>query len=198
MLKYLVVVGALIQFLGVLHYLRDVLRGDNQPNRVSWLIWGIAPILGCIAAFSKGARWSLLPPFMAGVSPLLIFTASFFNPKGYWKLTKLDYACGALSLVALAVWWVTREANYAIAFAIASDGLAAVPTLIKGVKNPETESNLIFALAFFSTLTSFAVIPSWTFENYALPIYFCVIDAALFFSIFIGKSLHKKKVSLAA
>jgi hypothetical protein len=183
MLQYLVFLGAAINLGGSFAYIRDTLRGDTQPNRVSWLLWSIAPLIAATAALSEGIGWAVLPVFMSGFVPLLIFIFSFVNPKSYWKLGPLDYACGALSVLALVLWAVTQEANIAIVFAIASDGLAAVPTLVKSWKHPESESVIAFITGLCSALTSFAAIKLWGFSELAFPIYLIIVNSSLIFVI---------------
>src|SRR5208283_2829807 len=140
MLVYLVFVAAFATLVATYVYIRSMFKGVAKPNRVSWLMWSIAPFIAATAAISNGVGWAVLPVFMSGVSPLLIFTASFVKKKAYWKLASFDYVCGALSGLALVLWYVTKDPNVAIAFAIASDGLAAIPTLTKAWNHPETES----------------------------------------------------------
>ena len=129
MLQYLVIIAALVALFACLSYIRSMFRGEAKPNRVSWLMWSIAPMIGTAAALSDGVRWAALPVFMAGFSPLLIFIFSFVTKKAYWKLEPFDYVCGSFSALALILWGVTKEPNIAIAFSIASDGFAAVPTI---------------------------------------------------------------------
>src|SRR5690348_16544499 len=39
-----VYVGSAIGALGTAVYLRDTLRGTTKPNRVTWLLWAVAPL----------------------------------------------------------------------------------------------------------------------------------------------------------
>jgi hypothetical protein len=166
-------------------------KGGAKPNRVSWLMWAIAPLIATAAAISNGVGWAVLPVFMSGFSPFLIFTASFFSKKARWTLTSFDYVCGVLSGLALVLWYVTNDPNVAIAFAIASDGLASIPTLIKAWNHPETESAWPFIVGVFNASTSFLAFTIWTFSASAFPAYLIVINILLFFSAY-----KKKLVSL--
>jgi hypothetical protein len=71
----------------------------------------------------------------------------------------------------------------AIIFAIVSDALAAVPTLIKGWRSPETESIWPFLIGTFSPITSFLVATTWKFSELAFPIYLIAINLVLLLSI---------------
>lgn len=191
MLEYLVFVGAFAALIACFSYIRSMFRGKAKPNRVSWLMWSIAPMIATAAAISNGVGWAVLPVFMSGFSPLLIFIFSFKIKKAYWKLTSFDYGCGILSGLAIVFWIITKEPNVAILFAIASDGLAAVPTLIKAWHHPETESGWPFIAGLFSAMTTFAAAKIWTFSEYAFPIYLIIIDILLIYSIYRKKFFNK-------
>lgn len=191
MIEYLVFVMAFATLVSVFIYIRSMFKGGAKPNRVSWLMWCISPFIATAAAISSGVGWSVLPVFMAGFGPFLIFVASFVTKKAYWKLVKFDYFCGVLSVLALVLWYVTKDPNLAIIFAIASDGLASIPTLTKAWKHPETESAWPFIVGFFSALSSFGAATIGTFSEYAFPVYLVIINVMLFSSIY-----NKKLFSL--
>jgi hypothetical protein len=184
MLQYLVFLAAGVVLVGAYVYVKSMLEGSVKPNRVSWLLWTIAPMIGFAAEVSNGIGLAAVPVFMAGFSPLLIFVASFAVKGAHWKLVKLDYACGLLSILALVFWVVTSDPDIAIVFAILSDALASVPTLIKGWQYPETESAWPYLIGAFSGFTSFLAITAWTFSQYAFPAYFVIVSILLVLSIY--------------
>jgi hypothetical protein len=128
---------------------------------------------------------------MSGLAPFLVFAASFVSKKAHWTLAAFDYVCGVLSGLALVLWYVTEDPNVAIAFAIASDGLASIPTLTKAWKHPETEVAWPFMVGVFNASTSFFASTIWVFSEYAFPAYLIVMNILLFFSAY-----KKKLVSL--
>lgn len=184
MLQYLVFVGAAVNIYGSLLYIKDVVRGTTKPNRVSWLMWSIAPLIATAAAFSSGVRWAVLPVFLSGFTPFMTLLASFVNPNAYWKITRFDYCCGFFSFLALALWGITREPIVAIAFAIVSDFFAATPTLVKSWLHPETESGSTYWGGLVSALTGFFAIRAWIFSAYAFLIYIVVQNSLILFAIY--------------
>lgn len=184
MLQYVVVIGAAVQLLGVLSYMKETLRGNTKPNKVTWLMWSIAPLIATFAALADGVSWAVLPVFMAGFAPLLVFISSFVNSNAYWKLEGFDYLCGLCSILALVLWAITKEPIVAIVFAIASDAFAAVPTLIKSWRYPETETVDAYTTGAFNALTSFAAIKIWTFSSFAFPAYLVLVNSALILAIY--------------
>lgn len=190
-LQYLVFVGAAVQLVGIFSYIKETLRGSTKPNKVTWLMWSVAPIIATFAAISGGVGLAVLPVFMAGFGPLLVFIASFVNKNSYWKLETFDYLCGFCSVLALVFWGITKEPVIAIIFAIASDGFAAIPTLVKAWKYPETESAGPYTTGLFSALTSFSAIKTWNFSSLAFPVYLVVISALLIISVYRWKIFKK-------
>lgn len=177
--QYLVLVGAVIQFGGTLSYLKDTLQGRAKPNRVTWLLWTIAPLIATVAALTEGVKWSVLPVFMAGFCPLLVFIASFVNKNAYWKLGILDYWCGFWAILALILWGITKNPTLAVIFSIVSDGCAALPALIKAWQHPETETIAVYATALVSALTSFAAVKTWKLIEIAFPLYLIAANSLI-------------------
>jgi hypothetical protein len=192
-LQYLVFVGASAQLFGIVVYIKDIFRGKTNPNLATWTLWFIAPMIATAAALSKGVRWSVLPVFLAGFGPLLVVIGYLISRKPYWKLNKLDYICIAFSLCALFLWYVTREANYAVAFSILADAFAGLPTIIKSWRFPETESTLTYELGIFSLVLSLFAIKHWVFAAYSLPIYFILMNSSLTVAAMLGRKRISKQ-----
>jgi hypothetical protein len=190
MLEYFVIVAAFASLLAAFVYIRSMFKGQTKPNRVTWLMWSIAPFIATAASVSTGVSWAVVPVFMSGLSPFLIFISSFLKKKAYWKLSSFDYLCGISAIIALILWYLTKEPNLAIIFAIVSDGSAALPTLAKAWRNPETESAWPFTVGIFSPMTSFIVAATCTFSELAFPIYLISINILLVFSVTKKKAVN--------
>ena len=184
MLQYLVFLAAGGVLASTYAYVRSMMKGRVKPNRVTWLMWAVAPMIGFAAAVSSGAGFAAVPIFMSGFCPLLVFVASFAVKGAQWRLSKLDYACGVLSALAIVFWAATRNPDIGILFSILSDGLASVPTLVKGWKYPETELGWGYLTGIFSGLAGFLAITAWNFSQYAFPAYLVLMCSLLVFSIY--------------
>lgn len=179
MLRYLVLIGFAISIYGVFDYVKDTLRGETKPNRVSFAMWALAPFIGTVAAIADGVTWAVVPVFACACSAFLILFASFANKKAYWKLEKFDWYCAGLSLVGLLLWQITKNPNMAILFAIFSDMAAAFPTLVKSWKHPETETASFYVAAAVGAATSFFALEDYSFAEITFPLYLVVIDLVL-------------------
>lgn len=176
--------AVLIQLVGVFFYIRAMALGTTKPNRVTWIIWALAPLIGTWLAWRAGAGLSILPVFMAGFNPVLVLIASFVIKNGYWHVTRFDIYCGVLALLALIMWLITKSFSISILFAILSDGLAAFPTLAKSWKYPETETASAYIGGIQANILGLFIIKEWSFPIYSLGIYFILINLMIVFSIY--------------
>ena len=190
-----VILGAIINLAGSLSYVIDTVRGKVQPNRATWVLWSLAPMLAFAGELSKHVGLRSIVTFMAGFMPMLILAASFFNKKSVWKLEPFDYYCGGLSLLGLIFWVITGEGNLAIIFGIIADLFAALPTLKKSFLYPETENYLAFVGAEISAVIGLLVIDDWSFANWGFPMYVLLICGTFIVLIKfkLGKYLFAKK-----
>jgi len=175
-----VIIGTLIGAAGALAYLWDTIKGKVRPNRVSFLLWAIAPMIAFAAQIKQGVGLESLMTFSTGFLPLLIFIASFTNINADWKLTSFDVACGFLSVVGLILWLITKVGNVAIFFSIVADGLAALPTLIKAYKYPETEIAWPWLATCVGVTLTLLTLQEWTFANSGFIIYIFTLDLIIF------------------
>ena len=169
----------IISLIGSGRYIWLTLRGRVQPNRVTWFLWALAPMIAFAAELQQGVGLQSILTFMVGFGPLLILIASFVGRRSTWKLTRFDMTCGVLSLLGLALWAVTRHGDVAIIFSILADGLAAVPTIVKAYRDPESESSLVFSLACVNSLLTLATVDTWTLGHIGFPIYIFLVSAIL-------------------
>ncbi len=191
-------VGAIIFFLGSIGYFVETLQGKVKPNKVTWFVWTLAPMIAFFAQVKQGVGLQSLLAFMVGFIPLIIFLASFINKKSYWKIGKLDLICGGLSIFGLILWQITQVGNIAIFFSLISDFLAGWPTVIKSYQHPETENYLLYLGNAIFALITLLTIKIWTFETYSFSLYIFIFTLLITIlikfkikKIFIKEPIHK-------
>lgn len=174
-----VILGVILQSFGGFSYFVDTIKGKVQPNKVSWLLWSIAPLVAFAAEISQGVGIQSLTTFIVGFVPLVIFISSFTNKKAEWKLGRLDIICGILSFLGIILWYITKVGNIAILFAIIADGLAALPTIVKSYSYPETENDLVYLFGVVNAGIGLLAIQTWNFEHYGFPAYLLLVTTIL-------------------
>ncbi|MGH2445009.1 MAG: hypothetical protein ACRDGD_03095 [Candidatus Limnocylindria bacterium] len=176
--EYFAIIGAIIGSLGGFYYLYETVVGNAQPNRITWLLWGIFPMVIFVAQRAQGVEGLSWASFVAGFTPLLIVAASFFNQKAYWKSEPRDYYLMAAAIVGIILWAITDNPILAILFSLLADMLAGIPTLIKSYRHPQSESWIAYAISTFGFGISFLSVQTFNFENTAFVAYLFVMNGA--------------------
>ena len=189
--EYFVIVAALLNLCGSSSYLFATLKGKVRPNKVTWLLWAVAPLIAFSAEVQQGVGLASLMTFMVGFGPLMIFVASFVNKKAAWKVGRFDVACGFFSVAGLVLWYLTKVGNVAILLSIIADALAGLPTIVKSYRAPGTEDYKIYFFGSASALITLLAIPKWDFANFGFPLYILLISLLLFVLIKFNRLLRK-------
>lgn len=171
--------GALLGSLGGFYYLYETILGRAQPNRITWLLWGIFPMVIFVAQRVQGVEGVSWASFVAGFTPLLIVLASFFNRKAYWKTQPRDYGLMVAAILGLILWAVTDNPNLALLFSLVADILASLPTLLKAYRHPQTESWKAYAISTLGFGISLLSVKTYDFENAAFVAYVVVLNGVL-------------------
>jgi hypothetical protein len=175
------ILAAVITVAGNAVYAVDTVRGNTQPNRVSWMLWTVAPMIAFAAEVTQQVGLQSLLTFAIGFGPLLVVCASFLDPKAYARVTPFDVLCGVLSVIALVAWAVTGTGNVAIFFSILADFFGAVPTLRKSYRDPESEHAVAFLAGVTGSIITLLTITSadWGFASWGFPVYVIVVSGAI-------------------
>ena len=177
--EYFAIIGAVIGSAGGFYYLYETIKGKVKPNRITWLLWGLFPMITFVAQRVQGVEGLSWATFAAGFTPFLILAASFLNKDAYWKTERRDYLLMAAAVVGIVLWAVTDSPNLAILFALVADFLAGLPTIIKAYRHPETESWKAYALSTIGFGMSILAIQTYTFEDSAFVAYVFGLNGVL-------------------
>ncbi len=173
---YLVVALTIISGLS---YLMSTLRGRTQPNRVTWFLWGFSPLVMYLAQRGQGVGHESLFTLVGAVVPLVVFAASFFNPRSVWRLRPFDLICGAISLVGLVLWLMTRDGLWAFSLALIADIFAGTPTFRKAYSHPQTEHPPAFMLAWVCAVLTLLAADQWSLLAIGFPVWILISNSLL-------------------
>jgi uncharacterized membrane protein AbrB (regulator of aidB expression) len=177
--EYYAIIGAIIGSLGGCYYLYETIAGKAQPNRITWLLWGIFPMIIFVAQRAQGVEGLSWTSFVAGFLPLLIVAASFFNKKAYWKSQRRDYYLMAAAIIGIILWAITDNPNLALLFSLLTDMLASIPTLIKSYRLPHSESWIAYAISTIGFGMCLLSVQIHNLENSAFVAYVFILNGAL-------------------
>jgi hypothetical protein len=178
---------------GNFFYVRDTLKGETKPNRVTFILWSAAPFIAFLSQHNAGGSKQILYTLIISIVPLLIFFASFIDKKAYWKITKFDIYCGVVSLIALAFLVFTGRPLLALFLSIAADFFAALPTVIKSYKFPDTETITAYAAEIVSSIIVLLTVHQWIIVNYLFAAYILFM-CTLFTSLLIFSPNKKSRI----
>jgi hypothetical protein len=167
-----------ITVFGNLTYLRDTLKGQTKPNRVTWLLWGAAPLISFFAQKSSGGGMQELYTLAIGVMPFVVLGASFLDRKAYGAITKFDVACGVMSVLALILLVATDRGLLALSLSIVADIFASLPTIIKSYLHPQTETTISYVVEIAASIIVILTIHDWTYVNYVFAFYILLSNIA--------------------
>ena len=178
-----VIVGTIVGAISSVFYLIDTVKGNVKPNRVSFLLWSVAPLIAFAAQIKQGIGMESLMTFSVGILPFFIFIATFFNKKAVWKLSSFDIFCGVLSILGLILWLITKVGNIAIIFSIIADMFAAIPTIIKAYKYPDTEIAWPWLGPVVGVILTLLTLKELTFANSGFIIYISLVNIFIYILI---------------
>ena len=176
---HFVLLAMVITLAGIALYARDTVRGLTEPNRVTWIMWAIAPMLAFVSELHQGVGLQAAMTFMYGFCPLVVLAASFVNTRSVWHLGPFDIGCGVASAGGFALWLITANDTVALASFIVADLLAGLPTIVKAWKQPETESSSAFITGSLASLITLATVTTWTSAQVAFPTFVLIMNLAL-------------------
>ena len=177
--EYCAIIGAIIGSLGGFYYLYETIAGKAQPNRITWLLWGIFPMVIFVAQRAQGIRGLAWTSFVAGLTPLLIVAVSFFNKNAYWKSEPRDYYLMAAAVLGIILLAATDNPNLAILFALLADMLAGLPTLIKAYHHPHSESWIAYAISTLGFGISLLSVQTHSFETTSFVAYVFLLNGSI-------------------
>jgi hypothetical protein len=173
------IAGSIINFAACLHYVRAIFKGEATPNRVTWSLWAIVPLIAGAAQLRAGVGFSTLVVLSVGAGPACVVLASFARGTGSWRLGPFDYLCGACALAALVLWAITGDPITAIVFSILGDFAAALPTLRKAWLAPATENRSAYLISLAGMITGILSVREATFAAYAFNAYLVAASGTL-------------------
>jgi hypothetical protein len=175
-----VYLGCAIALLGSASYVIDTARGRIQPNRVTYVMWSLAPLVTFTVQVREGIGIQTLWMLALALCPLSILVASFIGKGSAWSLTAFDLVCGALSFAGFLLYLATSVATLAVTFSVAADGLAALPTIRKAFLRPETESAWPYLTTAASAVLTLLTLSSLSFVNSAFSFYLLTVCLIIF------------------
>ena len=188
-LQILGFLSAVICFLAVIPYIYDILKGKTKPERASWFIW---TALGSIAFFSQLAKGATNSLWMVGFSTLAVLIVSLLSLKlGYGGFSKRDKISLSVAAFGILLWFITKEAAFALYLTIFVDLIGTALTTIKSYESPESETLSTWIIACVAGVLSALSVGEWNFILLIYPFYIAIANLAVVVAILLGRKENK-------
>ena len=162
-------IAAAISTIGGFLYIGATLKGQTKPNRVTWSMWALAPILSFFLQMQQHVGAPAATTLMYGVMPLIILIVSFFVPESVWKITVWDSLCGIIALIGIGIWYFTPHPLVALVAEVIADVVAGLPTLWKSWRHPESEIWVSYLVGGSSAVLTMLAIHHFTLSAWLFP-----------------------------
>jgi hypothetical protein len=160
------VLALVLNVIGYIPYVRDILHGKVKPQRITWGIWTILTTIAAVNQVKNGGGYSSL--FFISTVILVATTFVLSLKRGMGGASMLDKICLGLTVALFAYWATLHDTRISTLIAVIIDGVGAVPTVVKTYKHPDTESYPQWVLA---GLGGFLTLLSVSRLDWALLIY---------------------------
>lgn len=125
-------------------YFRDMFRGATKPHGLTWLIWAVLNGLMWYQQVQLGAGPGAWVTAVAATANLLICISAFVY--GERTITRFDWLCGGLALVAISAWLNNPQGITSTILACLVFIIGLIPTFMKSLRNAAEETAATFAL----------------------------------------------------
>lgn len=167
----------ILNVVGYVPYIRDILRGIVKPQRVTWGIWTILVGVTAVNQILNDGGWSSL--FIVSTAILVAITFALSIKYGVGGASRIDRLCLLLAGALLVYWMVSQDTRYSTLVAVGIDAIGAIPTLIKTYRHPETETYIQWTLAGIAGVFAMAAVTRLDWVLLVYPAYVAIMNGAI-------------------
>ncbi len=182
---YIGVLAGLVGTVMAVPYILDTLHRKTRPQRASWLIWTVLGYIAISSQLAKGASDSLWMTVGQTAGTTAIFLLSLWLGTG--GFSRRDAVSLILAAIGVVVWYVTREAAYALFITIAVDAIGAVLTAIKAYEMPGSETLVMWVLSVGTGVLGTIAVGRFDPILMAYPLYVVAANACVITAIMLGE-----------
>ena len=171
------ILALLINLLGYVPYVQDIVKGRVKPQRITWGIWAALGSVVFANQVTNGGGWSVVFFGSTAFLTTLVFVLSL--RRGTCGGSKTDRAM-LLEAVALFVYWfLSRDSRTTTLIAVLIDAVGALPTIIKTFRKPKTETYPQWVMAGLGGLFALFAVAKADYILFVYPLYIIFVNATI-------------------
>lgn len=175
----------ILSLIGVVPYLYGIIHGNVRPARMSWFIWSVILALGLWSYVTGGgtdSAWLIIGDLTITA---VVFAFALWRGSGGWE--RLDIACLTVAVAGLLLWQIVGDAWLGVAGALLADAVAMVPTVVKSLRDPYSESASTFIFSAAASACGILAVGGWNLLLLSYPVYLCAANCLAAGTIMVGQ-----------
>jgi len=185
----LLIVGALLPMVSAAVYVWAIVRGPVRPQRMTRFLLAAIGALSLASLFASGDRAGLWLAVTSFIESAVIWVLSWW--RGIGGRDPLDIACLVLCGVGVAWWIASGDSMAGLIASCVADLIACIPSFVKTVRLPHTESGLFYLLGTLAGLC-IALAGPYGWQQLLFPVYILFINAVFMLAIWRPSRLRKR------
>ena len=170
LINVLSLIAGALGILGFIPYIRAVIRKETQPQKASWIAWGILNFITLAGMYVKGVATVQMTAITLGSWAVAALAFRYGRPG--WS--KLDKTCLGGAVLAIALWKLFDNSTFGIAISLLGLFVSGIPTWKSAWQTPKKENRAAWVIFAMSSLFALLTIRTFTVASVAQPIEFLV------------------------
>ncbi len=177
MKEYVGIITIVLSIVGHTPYIVDAYKQKTKPHFFTWLIWSIVVGLVFFGQVAKGGgagAWS------TGATAVIVVIITLLALRNKRKdITKSDKIFFILALLAIIPWYFANDPTLSVVMATGIDALAFLPTMRKTLKDPTSETFVLYPLNVLRHGLSIYAISSYNLATVIYPAYLFIANGLM-------------------
>jgi len=189
MKEFLGVITIILTIIGHTPYIIDTVKGRTKPHLFTWVIWSIVVTVAFMVQITSGGgagSWG------TGVTALLVITIAILAiKKGTADITRLDKILFLGALLAIVLWYFTKNPTLSIILISIVDACAFSVTIRKTLKDPSSETMTTYGMNLLRHSLSILALAQFNMATVLYPAYLLFMNLIMTGIILRGKLKNK-------
>lgn len=185
MLHFFGILAGVLAMVAAIPYVRDILKGETRPNKVSWFIWVILQAIALVSQLVQGGKDSVLLSVGDLLASLVILLLAFKYGEKKWHW--IDRAALVGAAIGLLVWYLFNQPVVALIITVFVDFCGVVPTWRKAYADPSSETMSTWIIVGFGAIFGVLAVGKLDAALLLYPVYLTIANLGVAVAMQVGK-----------